>query len=238
MHDLRAISALFDMRADFVDAQSFGSGHINDTYCASYDQAGVARPLHPPADQPPRLQESGPADGKRRPRDPLTRWRDCSPKAIRKPIAARSPAFPRWTASPTPSMRRATSGASIRSSSVPAATTKSRRNEQAYQAARAFGEFQKLAADLSAASGCTKRFPISTTRRNACEALEAAIASDLAGRAADRAGRRSPSPAPAPRIARASPTSSPPEKSPSASPTTTPSSTTCCSTKPPPKASA
>ncbi|MGL5019401.1 MAG: mucin desulfatase, partial [Luteolibacter sp.] len=41
MHDLRAISALFQMRADFVAAQAFGSGHINDTYCASYDHAGV-----------------------------------------------------------------------------------------------------------------------------------------------------------------------------------------------------
>src|SRR5690606_33954751 len=41
MHDLRPISGLFDMRADFVDAQPYGSGHINDTYCAWYDQAGL-----------------------------------------------------------------------------------------------------------------------------------------------------------------------------------------------------
>ena len=41
MHDVRHVSALFDMRADFVDAQPYGSGHINDTYCAWYDQAGV-----------------------------------------------------------------------------------------------------------------------------------------------------------------------------------------------------
>ena len=40
MHDLRLISSLFEMRADFVEAQPFGSGHINDTYCAWYDQAG------------------------------------------------------------------------------------------------------------------------------------------------------------------------------------------------------
>jgi hypothetical protein len=31
MHDIRAISALFQMRADYVEAIPFGTGHINDT---------------------------------------------------------------------------------------------------------------------------------------------------------------------------------------------------------------
>ena len=39
-HDLRAVTALFDLRADFVHAYPYGSGHINDTYCAWFDQAG------------------------------------------------------------------------------------------------------------------------------------------------------------------------------------------------------
>lgn len=39
--DLRKISALFDIRADFVHGIPYGSGHINDTYCASFDQAGL-----------------------------------------------------------------------------------------------------------------------------------------------------------------------------------------------------
>ena len=43
MHDLKAVSSLFDMRADFVRASPYGSGHINDTYCAVYQTAG--RPL-------------------------------------------------------------------------------------------------------------------------------------------------------------------------------------------------
>lgn len=43
MHDLRAISTLFDMRADFVHAEPYGSGHINDTYRADYQVAG--RPI-------------------------------------------------------------------------------------------------------------------------------------------------------------------------------------------------
>ena len=40
MHDIKEIAELFDMRADFVSAAPYGSGHINDTYCAYYDQAG------------------------------------------------------------------------------------------------------------------------------------------------------------------------------------------------------
>jgi len=38
--DLREIAALFDIRADFIDGVAYGSGHINDTYCAVFDQAG------------------------------------------------------------------------------------------------------------------------------------------------------------------------------------------------------
>lgn len=41
MHDLRQISNLFDLRADFVHGYSYGSGHINDTYCVWVDQAGL-----------------------------------------------------------------------------------------------------------------------------------------------------------------------------------------------------
>lgn len=38
--NLREIAALFDLRSDFVHAISYGSGHINDTYCGTFDQAG------------------------------------------------------------------------------------------------------------------------------------------------------------------------------------------------------
>ena len=41
MHDIREISRLFDMRAGFLHAHPYGSGHINDTYCAIYDAAGL-----------------------------------------------------------------------------------------------------------------------------------------------------------------------------------------------------
>ena len=38
--NLATVAKLFDMRADYVSAQPYGSGHINDTFLAHYDQAG------------------------------------------------------------------------------------------------------------------------------------------------------------------------------------------------------
>jgi len=40
MHDLTSIASLFDLRSDFVHGHPYGSGHINDTYCVYCDQAG------------------------------------------------------------------------------------------------------------------------------------------------------------------------------------------------------
>lgn len=41
-HDIRAISSRFFIHGDFVEAGIYGSGHINDTYRATFDQ-GAAR---------------------------------------------------------------------------------------------------------------------------------------------------------------------------------------------------
>src|ERR1041385_3333544 len=40
-HDLRAVAAQFEMWGQFRSAESYGSGHINDTYCVVFDQAGT-----------------------------------------------------------------------------------------------------------------------------------------------------------------------------------------------------
>jgi hypothetical protein len=40
-HDLASISRAFDTRADFLSAEPYGSGHINDTYAAHYRQGGT-----------------------------------------------------------------------------------------------------------------------------------------------------------------------------------------------------
>jgi hypothetical protein len=40
-HDIRAIAAQFQIRGEFLGAEPYGSGHINDTYCAIINQAGA-----------------------------------------------------------------------------------------------------------------------------------------------------------------------------------------------------
>jgi Ser/Thr protein kinase RdoA (MazF antagonist) len=36
-HDVRAVARHFQITGDFLDAEPHGSGHINDTYCAAFD---------------------------------------------------------------------------------------------------------------------------------------------------------------------------------------------------------
>ena len=40
-HDLAAITAAFAIHGHFTAAIPYGSGHINDTYAATFDQAGT-----------------------------------------------------------------------------------------------------------------------------------------------------------------------------------------------------
>ena len=40
-HDVTAIARQFQIHGEFRSAEPYGSGHINDTYCAHFDQAGV-----------------------------------------------------------------------------------------------------------------------------------------------------------------------------------------------------
>lgn len=39
-HDVRAVTRQFQIYGDFVSAGPYGNGHINDTYCVVFDQAG------------------------------------------------------------------------------------------------------------------------------------------------------------------------------------------------------
>jgi hypothetical protein len=39
-HDLRSVAGHFQICGDFWEAAPYGSGHINDTYAAVFDQAG------------------------------------------------------------------------------------------------------------------------------------------------------------------------------------------------------
>ncbi len=40
-HDVRTIAAQFRIYGEFISAEPYGSGHINDTYCVVYGQAGT-----------------------------------------------------------------------------------------------------------------------------------------------------------------------------------------------------
>ena len=181
MHDLRAVSALFEMRADLVGAQAFGSGHINDTYCAWYDQAGmriryihqrinhhvfknpvavmenVARVTRHALD---RLLAEGNPEAHRR---TLT----CIPARDGKPYAFDAEGN-LWRTYPF--IEGAKGYDEIEC------------DEQAYQAARAFGSFQKLTADLTGGR-LHETIPDFHHTPKRLAALEAAIANDPAGRA-------------------------------------------------------
>ncbi|WP_435894484.1 phosphotransferase enzyme family protein [Oceaniferula spumae] len=147
MHNLAEVAGLFDMRADFVNGHPYGSGHINDTYCAYYDQAGqrvryIHQRLSTEAFKKPielmenvgrvtehslkQLLEDGNPEARRR---TLT----CVPSVNGTPhaIDAKGNCWRTY-----PFIERARTYDTIESEA------------QATEAARAFGEFQKLAATM------------------------------------------------------------------------------------------
>jgi Ser/Thr protein kinase RdoA (MazF antagonist) len=146
-HDIKSIARLFDMRADFVHAHPYGSGHINDTYCAWYDASGQRiryihqRINHNVFKNPVQLMEN--VDRVTRHSLQLLLHQDhpeahrrtltCVPAIDGKPYAIDT-AGNVWRTYPF--IERARGYDTLETT------------EQAYQAARAFGEFQKLAAGL------------------------------------------------------------------------------------------
>src|SRR3990170_1953875 len=40
-HDIAAIARQFQVWGEFVSAAPYGSGHINDTYCVTFNQGGA-----------------------------------------------------------------------------------------------------------------------------------------------------------------------------------------------------
>jgi hypothetical protein len=182
--DLREISNLFDMRADFLHGGPYGSGHINDTYCASFDQAGLApvryilQRINTSVFKTPvqlmeniarvtrhsleRLLEAKNPEARRR---TLT----CIPAVDGKPYATDA-AGNYWRVYPF--IERATGYDEIET------------NDQAFQAARAFGSFQKLAAGLRGGR-LHETIPDFHNTPKRLEALRAAIEADKMNRAAD-----------------------------------------------------
>lgn len=181
--DLREISTLFDMRADFMHGIAYGSGHINDTYCGTFDQAGlrsvryilqrintnvfktpvqlmenVARVTRHSLEQ---LLEAGNPEARRQ---TLT----CIPAIDGKPYAIDALGN-YWRVYPF--IERATGHDEIET------------NDQAFQAAKAFGNFQKLAAGLGGGR-LHETIPDFHNTPKRLEALRTAINADPLNRAA------------------------------------------------------
>lgn len=179
--NLREIAGLFDLRADFVRGIPYGSGHINDTYCGIFDQAGLhlryilqrvnTRVFKTPVELMEnvgrvtrhalaRLLAEHHPEARRR---TLT----CIPAHDGKPYARDSQGgF--WRVYPF--IERACGYDELET------------NEQAYQAARAFGHFQQLAADLGGPR-LHETIPDFHHTPKRLAALQAAIDADAAGRA-------------------------------------------------------
>ncbi len=181
--DLRKISALFDIRADFVHGIPYGSGHINDTYCASFDQAGLV-PVRYILQRintnvfrtPVQLMENiarvtrHSLERRIEAEHPEARRRTltCIPAHDGKPFAI-DDLGGYWRVYPF--IERATGHDEIQN------------NEQAFQAAKAFGNFQKLAAGLGG-ERLHETIPGFHDTPKRLEALKAAIGADPLGRAA------------------------------------------------------
>jgi len=178
--DLQAIAGLFDMRSDFINGFPYGSGHINDTYCAWFDQSGqriryiIQRINHDVFKQPVQVMENiervtqhalATLKADANP-DAYRRTLTCLPSHDGKPYAI-DPDGNFWRIYPFIERAR---GHDVLET-----------NEQAYQAARAFGEFQKLTATLGGAR-LHETIPNFHNTPERLIALQAAIVADSAGR--------------------------------------------------------
>ena len=181
MHNLREIFPLFDVRGDFVAAAPYGSGHINDTYCVEVDQAGqrlryiFQRINHNVFRQPIPLMENV----ERVTSHALNRLKEeGNPEAYRRTLTL----VPSVEGKPYgldkdgncwrvyPFIERARTYDKIE-------TTK-----QCEEAAKAFGEFQKLTADMEG-EPLFETIPNFHNTKSRFKALVEAIAEDKMGRA-------------------------------------------------------
>ena len=177
-HDVRSISQNFAIAGNFLGAAPYGTGHINDTYCATYDRHGVPiRYIHQrmnPAifKNPPALMENV-----RRVTEHLHRKLAGRPDADRRALtlvpARDGRLFFQDEAGNYWRTYLFIEGA--RTYDAVESTT------QAFQAAKAFGEFQEDLADLPPPPlYVTLPGFHDTSKRFA--AFEQAVAADAAGR--------------------------------------------------------
>jgi aminoglycoside phosphotransferase (APT) family kinase protein len=182
MHDIKEIAELFDMRADFVSAARYGSGHINDTYCAYYDQAGQRiRYIHQ------RLS----TEAFKKPIELMENVDRVTTHALSELLKNDDPEARRRTLTCIPSVKGtphaidATGNCWRTYPFIERARTYDtiESEAQATEAARAFGEFQKLAATLPG-EPLHETIPGFHNTKQRFQHLVAAIEADTENRAA------------------------------------------------------
>jgi Ser/Thr protein kinase RdoA (MazF antagonist) len=178
-HDVRAIARHFQIHGEFLEAAPYGSGHINDTYCVTFDQGGTRvryifqRVNHNIFKNPVTLMENvqrvtahlaakvaGQPEANRRvltlipARDGAAFYRDAEGNHWRVYVF----------------VEKARTFDAVESA------------EQAFKAAKAFGQFQKLLADLPAPR-LHDTIPDFHHTPKRFAALEKALTADVANRA-------------------------------------------------------
>jgi Ser/Thr protein kinase RdoA (MazF antagonist) len=178
-HDVRAVAGQFQIPGEFRQAEPYGSGHINDTYRVVFDQAGAAvryilqRINHNIFKNPSALMENI-----RRVTAHLAQRVAGEPEASRKVLTLVPARDGRsWYVDAVGNHWRAylfiEKARTFDSIESPA---------QAFHAAKAFGRFQSLLADLPAPR-LADTIPDFHNTPKRFEALERAIAADRANRA-------------------------------------------------------
>jgi len=179
-HDVRAIAAQFRIYGEFISAEPYGSGHINDTYCVVFGQAGTntryifQRINHHIFKNPVALMYNI-----QRVTAHLAERMAGVPDATRRVLTLiPSRAGDAWHVDGEGNhwrvyffIEKARTYDAVESP------------EQAFKAAQAFGQFQKLLADLPAPR-LNDTIPDFHHTPKRFAALEQALAADVAGRAA------------------------------------------------------
>ncbi len=183
IHDIAKVAAAFDMRGEFMSAKPYGSGHINDTYAACYEEGGgIVRYIHQRINHsifkdPPSLMDN------------VCRVTE---HQRRKLIEAGVDDLTRRALTLIPtldgeSFHRDADGNFWRTYIfIEKAQTYDQieNTDQAFQAAKAFGEFQKQLVDLPG-ERLSETIPSFHDTRRRFEALQAAIDADTCNRATD-----------------------------------------------------
>lgn len=177
--DISAVARQFEINGEFLDSRRYGSGHINDTFRAVFDVGGVPAPSifqrinHNVFKNPVALMENI-----QRVTSHLATQVAANPDRCRRVLSlvlARNGQF--WHLDTEGNYWRAyrfIDGARTYDAAVS--------TEQAFQAARAFGQFQKQLADLPAPR-LHDTIPDFHNTPKRFAALECAITADVAGRA-------------------------------------------------------